>query len=185
MMKKPFEYYGDDSDNTITTSSLDDEIYAEDGDDKVYAGYGNDTIVGGRGNDYLQGGEGSDTYIFSKGDGQDTIYDYDTNPNNKDTIQLGADILNTIFKKQGNNLNISFADSDDSISVQNWYSGSSYQIEEIKDTKGNMITNQKVTQLIDFMSSFETEKGVTWNKAIESNKDELQTILANFWIKEA
>ena len=30
--------------------------------------------MGGKGDDYMEGGSGSDTYVFNKGDGQDTIY---------------------------------------------------------------------------------------------------------------
>ena len=37
---------------------------------------GDDILVGGAGDDYLSGDSGIDTYIFNKGDGKDTIYDY-------------------------------------------------------------------------------------------------------------
>jgi hypothetical protein len=33
------------------------------------------TIRGGLGNDYLNGRDGADTYLFNRGDGQDTLYD--------------------------------------------------------------------------------------------------------------
>ncbi|MBG8766749.1 calcium-binding protein, partial [Neisseria meningitidis] len=43
----------------------------------LYGNDGNDTLIGGAGNDYLEGGSGSDTYVFGKGFGQDTVYNYD------------------------------------------------------------------------------------------------------------
>ncbi len=46
------------------------------GDDTLYGSGGNDTLIGGPGNDLLLGGFGDDTYVFNRGDGQDTIYDY-------------------------------------------------------------------------------------------------------------
>jgi Ca2+-binding RTX toxin-like protein len=40
-------------------------------------GFGIDVLVGGTGNDTLRGGGGDDIYVFNRGDGVDTIYDYE------------------------------------------------------------------------------------------------------------
>ena len=170
--------------NKEQINKLSKTIYGTDRGETIKGTNKNDIINAGKGDDYIQGYYGADTYIFNKGDGIDTIYDYDTNTNNKDTIKLGADILNTIFKKEGSGLSIQFADSDDKINIQNWYKSPNYQIEEIKDNKGNMITNKKVEKLIEYMSTFEANTGMTWNNAIKQDKDNLQTVLENFWIKE-
>ncbi len=45
--------------------------------DKLYGMDGNDNLTGGKGNDYLEGGKGADTYIYTSGDGTDTILDTD------------------------------------------------------------------------------------------------------------
>ena len=55
------------------------------GDDTINGGGGRDTIVGGAGNDLLRGGAGQDTFIFNKGDGQDTVKDF---KNDVDTLVL-------------------------------------------------------------------------------------------------
>jgi Ca2+-binding RTX toxin-like protein len=47
-----------------------------DKDDKILGTYFDDTLQGGKGNDILQGGYGNDTYLFSRGDGIDTIEEY-------------------------------------------------------------------------------------------------------------
>jgi len=43
--------------------------------DLILGNAGDDTIAGGHGNDFLSGGAGSDTYVWSVGDGADTISD--------------------------------------------------------------------------------------------------------------
>jgi Ca2+-binding RTX toxin-like protein len=57
--------------------------------DNLSAGDGAQSFEGGKGNDFLSGGNGSDTYLFSRGDGQDTIADTNTDTN---TISFAGDI---------------------------------------------------------------------------------------------
>ncbi len=45
--------------------------------DKLYGMQGDDGLNGGKGNDYLEGGQGADTYLYTSGDGLDTILDTD------------------------------------------------------------------------------------------------------------
>ncbi|HXO72462.1 MAG TPA: cadherin domain-containing protein, partial [Bradyrhizobium sp.] len=45
------------------------------GSDHLYGQDGNDILRGGRGNDFLFGGLGNDTYVFTRGDGADTVLD--------------------------------------------------------------------------------------------------------------
>lgn len=84
---------GTGEDDLIIGTPFDDVIDAKAGNDKVYGLEGNDTLKGGSGNDYLEGGAGADTltggtdndillggsgfdtYVFSLGDGSDTVFD--------------------------------------------------------------------------------------------------------------
>ncbi len=50
-------------------------LFGSAGDDILSGAAGNDVLAGGAGNDVLYGDWGQDTYIFNRGDGQDTIYD--------------------------------------------------------------------------------------------------------------
>ncbi|WP_283204928.1 calcium-binding protein, partial [Chitinivorax sp. B] len=50
-----------------------DKLYGNAGDDDLYGNTGDDTLEGGIGDDMLGGGDGSDTYLYRKGDGNDTI----------------------------------------------------------------------------------------------------------------
>ncbi|HQF30581.1 MAG TPA: Ig-like domain-containing protein, partial [Hyphomicrobiales bacterium] len=55
-----------------------DDLGGGDGNDFIFGGNGNDRISGGRGNDTLFGGRGTDTFVFSTGDGADSIMDFET-----------------------------------------------------------------------------------------------------------
>ena len=180
--KKGDKLYGQEGDDYIEGGAGNDVLYGGAGNDSLYGQEGDDYLEGGAGNDYLNGGAGNDTYVFSKGDGKDTIYDQDSNPDNKDRIQLGYDILNTVFKRDGSNLCIGFADSTDTITINNWYSGSSYQIEEIKSSDNRSITNVQLQLMIDTMAAYTKEKGVDWNTAVKQNPNEVNSILQNFWV---
>ena len=179
--KNADKIYGEEGNDCILAKAGDDYLYGGLGNDSLQGEEGNDVLEGGAGNDYLYGGAGNDTYIFGRGDGVDTISDQDSNPENKDTVQLGYDILNTVFKKDGYNLCIGFTDSTDKITINNWYSGSSYQIEEIKSSDNRSITNVQLLLMIDAMAAYSKEKGVDWNTAVKQNPDEVNNILQNFW----
>ena len=183
--KNADKIYGEEGGDYILARAGDDVIYGGVGNDTIYGEEGNDILEGGVGNDALYGGVGNDTYVFSKGDGKDTIYDQDSNPDNKDRIQLGYDILNTVFKRDGSNLCIGFADSTDTITINNWYSGSSYQIEEIKSSDNRSITNVQLQLMIDAMAAYTKDKGIDWNTAVKQNPNEVNSILQNFWVSNS
>ncbi|WP_298962800.1 calcium-binding protein [uncultured Campylobacter sp.] len=80
--------YGGTGNDTISGDEGDDTIYGGEGNDTINGGSGDDIIEGGKGDDVIKGGWGDDTYIFNKGDGNDTIADY----GDTDTLQLGEGI---------------------------------------------------------------------------------------------
>jgi Ca2+-binding RTX toxin-like protein len=47
------------------------------GNDVIAGGAGEDTVVGGLGDDTLSGGGGADTFLYTVGDGNDTITDFE------------------------------------------------------------------------------------------------------------
>jgi Ca2+-binding RTX toxin-like protein len=49
---------------------------------------GNDTLIGGTGDDILAGGSGNDTFVYTVGDGQDTITDFVAGDASGDRIKL-------------------------------------------------------------------------------------------------
>lgn len=69
-------------------TKTDNALYGLDGTDYLYASDGNDTLYGGVGADNLNGELGNDTYVWSIGDGNDTI----TDTGGTDKILFGAGI---------------------------------------------------------------------------------------------
>ena len=62
--------------DTFTGSSAADFLSGLNGNDTINGAGGDDVIQGGKGNDALTGGGGLDFFVFAKGDGKDTISDF-------------------------------------------------------------------------------------------------------------
>jgi Ca2+-binding RTX toxin-like protein len=75
-------------DDIFIGSRTNNYLYGEAGDDRIRGGKGEDYIRGGTGDDILRGGMGSDHFVFSIGDGSDTIYGFDGNGSDRDIIQI-------------------------------------------------------------------------------------------------
>ena len=94
-------------DDGVTWGAADIQSILSSGDDTLNGTSGNDTLAGGRGNDLLLGGGGDDTYVFNRGDGQDTIYDYNVNTGSdggsNDALQFGAGIAASDIAVSGTN----------------------------------------------------------------------------------
>jgi YD repeat-containing protein len=109
----------------------DDFLYGGEGADTIYGSAGNDRIDGGSGDDGLQGGQGSDTYVFGRGYGRDTIYNYSTEEywsppsiNSVDTVELiGLLPSDIIFGRDGDALLVSIKDSPDSLRILHFFYG--------------------------------------------------------------
>lgn len=107
----------------INGTDLSDEIDAGQGQDTVFASDGNDTISGGVGNDMLDGGAGDDTFMFSRGDGQDTVFAYSQQPG-RDSLTLAASILVTdvaVRMVDGGDLLLNVRDSNDSVLFKGYF----------------------------------------------------------------
>ncbi len=72
------DFYDFDDGTEWTASGLAAAVIAAsatDGDDSIEGFWSADTLAGGLGDDSLSGLDGSDTYVFTRGDGKDTIED--------------------------------------------------------------------------------------------------------------
>ncbi len=113
---------GADNDTVVGTSS-NDVLYGGLGNDNLQAGSGNDTLSGGKGNDEVQGGIGNNTYLFGKGDGQDSIRsEHDATPGKLSTLQFKAGVLPTevTLSTAGNRLLIQINGTSDQVLVENF-----------------------------------------------------------------
>jgi Ca2+-binding RTX toxin-like protein len=140
---------------TLTGTTKADNLTGKDGDDTLSGLAGNDTLAGGKGNDLLIGGKGNDTYVFNRGDGRDVIVDTDSTLFNSDLLKLGGATSQQLWlTKSGNDLSIQILGTKDKVTVQNWYAGSSNQVEKITASDGKSLSASKVNALVNAMASF-------------------------------
>ena len=150
--------HGLGGDDVIYGYDGNDTIYGDEGNDTIYGGNGNDVFVGGTGNDWLSGDYGNDTYIFNKGDGNDTIRDHEMSSTSgkSDRIIFGEGINpdDVRLERVGNDLVIRYTEKD-SVTVKDayYYTDGRCYVEKM-EFKDNAIYNIDYnTKNIDFMAS--------------------------------
>ena len=134
-------YGGTGSDN-LSGEDGNDTLYGEEGNDTLNGGAGADTLDGGTGNDTLEGSDGADTYLFARGYGQDTIYDYDQGSGGNDTVRFAADILpaEVELSRNESDLFLKVLGTEDRITVSGFYSDPAQRIERIEFADGTVWT---------------------------------------------
>ncbi|WP_276307456.1 calcium-binding protein [Thiopseudomonas denitrificans] len=167
--------YGGTGNDYLSGGSGDDYLSGGDGDDLLYGGTGDDILDGGAGNDKLFGGLGSDTYIFGRGYGHDTIQDFDISSKNKDIIKFKEDVAQSdlLFTRSRQDLKISIKNTNDVLTVENWFASKFWQVEEIHFSDGAVITNTQVQQMINAMAGFSTQSAADTASFTETNGDNL------------
>lgn len=173
---------GDNKSNWLFgLNNFKDNIYGLDGNDYIYS-YGNDDFLnGGAGNDFMEGGSGSDTYFFEKGDGKDTINEWN-NPNDIDTIQFANDITkeDISFHMQGTNLLIQYS-NEDVIKVANAYNKTS-PIEKVALSDGNFLNSNDIQMIIQEVNAYVVDNGIDMSSYSQTvNNQELMNIVTNHW----
>ena len=174
-------------DHTSGYGNKNNTLVGSDGADELYGYEGTDTLIGGKGDDILYGGRDNDTYIFNLGDGNDIIEDYVLNTSNSkaDKVIFGEDISaeDIVFSRQGNNLVISYGSGGDTVTVQNQYYSSYYEIERFETSDGYSISNTQVNLLIQSMATFEADTGMSWAEAAKQSTEEYTDIISQMWVK--
>ncbi len=150
--------YGDEGDDYIRGDMGDDTLYGGEGNDRLHGDHGNNILEGGTGNDHLEGGSEDDTYIFSKGDGYDSIIDYHGN----DTIKFkdGVKKQDLTFMLSDNDLSIRYGEND-FITINSYAIDASRQIEKIVLEDGNIITNDQINKIIQDINAYAKDNGIT------------------------
>jgi len=141
---------------------------------------GNDTLRGGAGNDTLNGGNGNDAFLFGRGEGQDLVQDT-SGTADKLLYDAGINPLDLVISRQANDLRLALHGSTDSVTVQNWYVGTTNRTETIQTGNGQTLLSTQVDQLIQAMAGFSQQSGLTWDQAIDQRPQEVQTVLAASW----
>ena len=140
---KNLVFSGTSGNDSMVGLSGADQLTGLAGNDTLVGNGGNDTLDGGAGNDSLDGGLGADLYLFAPGFGQDTIRDYEYTYSGivpADTVRFSAGILASDFtvSGSGSNLQLSRAGSTDQLTIQSFFSDSSYHIERFEFADGTV-----------------------------------------------
>ncbi|WP_279717038.1 calcium-binding protein [Chelonobacter oris] len=126
---------GNDGNNILRGELGNDGLHGGKGNDWLIGGAGHDTLNGGAGNDVLEGGLGNDTYVFERHSGRDVIRDFDPFVG-RDSLKLtDIKIEQASFFRDEKNLIVALRESDDSVTVQDWFkpfSGYMHRIEQFE-----------------------------------------------------
>ncbi len=133
---------GDTGNNTLNGTGFDDNLLGGAGDDKLYGKDGDDTLSGGTGDDVLRGEVGNDTYIWSKGDGNDTVYDSGQSVYDVDRLILTDVMPDDVVLTRANGSNdlklvthsASGVDATNGGLQYEYYTGSWYSVADIPTT---------------------------------------------------
>jgi VCBS repeat-containing protein len=177
-----------ENDDVIHGSSAGDAITGQAGNDTLIGNGGNDVIDGGAGNDTLIGAtgwnwiyengsyraersttpevsaNGNDTYLFGRGDGQDTVIDGDYTTGNTDTLRFKEGVLPSDVKliRSGNDLVLAIRGSSDQVTLKQYFdeawngANGPWLIERIAFADGTVLSFADV-QAILFAGSEEAE----------------------------
>jgi Ca2+-binding RTX toxin-like protein len=139
-----------------TGNALDNFITGTTGNNTLTGNAGNDTLDGKAGTDVLAGGAGGDTYLFGTGYGRDTIRENDAAAGATDSAQflVGIAADQIWLRHVGNNLEASIIGTTDKLTLENWYLGSNYHIEQFKTAEGKTLLDSRVENLVQAMAGF-------------------------------
>ena len=119
-----------------------DTINGGAGDDIIRGDGGDDILSGGTGNDTIFGGSGNDTYLFSLGDGQDVINEFDGG-SGYDKLVFGAGVAPDDIKvtqvNNGYDMVLSITGTTDQVTIRygNSWSGD-YRVDEVRFADGTV-----------------------------------------------
>lgn len=168
--------YGMDGNDLINGMGGDDFLHGGRGNDTLYGGDGNDTLIGGEGDDSLEGGGGNDTYVFD-GDGKDVVKDekwavvYEQvwiQDNiysefyskwveaSKTLIDAGDDVIvfgknvsvdDITITKTGNDLVFGLKNTNDTLTIKNWYASEKQRVETFKFADGLTLNAEQILSI--------------------------------------
>ncbi len=169
---------GDSEDNVLKAFyDMDTRMIAHGGNDQLYGAGGNDTLDGGAGNDYLSGGDGNDfldggigndrleggagddTYIFARGYGHDTIFDYQ----GLNTIRFQGNIKPSdlaVVLVTGGNMTIGIKGTTDFLTIVSHHSSPNYRNFNLAFSDGT------VMHMSDPRSPFNQYEGTNGNDSL-------------------
>lgn len=151
---------GDGADDVLFGGDGNDTLYADGGSVVLAGGSGNDTLYGNKGiSEYRWGKEASNgdvTYLWGKGDENDTIINVVTESNllqdkngGQSIVQLGAGITKDSIDiiSNGDDVIISIKATGETLTIKNWLENDYYKMDAIQFADGTKLTAKQVSEL--------------------------------------
>ncbi len=147
-----------------------DMLFGSAGDDILWGQEGDDTIDGGEGDDVLRGGLGNDLYLFGQASGNDTIQgneDFYGPDNGFDTIVFGQGMtlesltFSGTSLEHGNGLTIALTESGDTLFIDRFFDGETYQVENFIFGDGSTLTADEAALLGSVIYSIEGNEAMS------------------------
>ena len=137
-------------------------VNGTEGKDKLTGWSAWDLFTSSAGDDTLFGGAGSDTYLFAKGHHHDVVTDSKQNTRDVDSTQFtDTGVQDLWFSRSNSHLMISEIGSNDSVILDNWFSGSAWQNKVISVADRQSQEATQLQQLVDAMAVFTAGQSVT------------------------
>jgi Ca2+-binding RTX toxin-like protein len=132
-----------------------DSLFGGNGDDTLLGGAGNDKVQGGPGSDMLVGGQGADVYGMNVGFGAEFI-DNGGGALDGDVLSFNGNVAKDQlwFRRAGDDLNVSIIGTNDSATLQNWYTDAANHLSRFKLATGISLEDSQVENLVQAMASF-------------------------------
>lgn len=193
-------------DDIVEGGGGNDQLSGGEGSDSLDGGSGTNVLDGGAGNDYLWAGAESeadvntyiggtgddeiygdlyrDIYMFRRGDGQDTVWEFGSWGYDEasaaigrlktDTVQFGPGIVaaDLVASRQGDDLVLAIANSTDQITFKEWYLTSDNWIEQFMFSDGSSLTGQQISDLVPPPEPVPTHLGTSENDTISGGADD-------------
>ncbi|HEX20382.1 MAG TPA: calcium-binding protein [Acidiferrobacteraceae bacterium] len=179
----PDNIWGSNQVDVILGGNGEDSLYGEAGDDTLSGLNGADYLDGSGGNDTLDGGLGNDTYQFNRDGDNDVIQNAATdNSSTTDTVSFGVDIsqYQLWFSQENADLNIRIIGTNDSVTLNDWYSQPTSQVDQFTVSIGEALIKSQVEQLVQAMSSF-TPPPVGQMELTPEQQNQLNPVIAAAW----
>jgi Ca2+-binding RTX toxin-like protein len=121
----------DDSDVVSGDLKKENTLFGLGGADVIHGGAEDDVLCGGRGDDFLSGAQGNDVYLFSNGDGNDRINEYEFASGTRNFVKF-TDVTSTdlnAVERRLDDLVLSYGTTNQ-LAVSNYFNGFSHTIEQ-------------------------------------------------------
>ncbi|MBV6788020.1 hypothetical protein KWH10_01870 [Xanthomonas campestris pv. clerodendri] len=155
---------GNAQDNVLSGLGGSDTVSGGAGRDVLYGGDGGDDLDGNDGDDTLVGGDGDDLYVYTAGQGHDTIVNIDVY--GEDMLQVnGAGFDQFSFARAGDDMVATLNDQSGSLTFKDWYTDTANRVDRLYDQNwtglnadqvDSLVGGAELSQLIGAMSQGET-----------------------------